>query len=76
MCLFRRNIPDLDPKTRRTWAYANLCLFTSIALAACVDPTWCRHPELLLGLRGFLLGLALVFFVRLGRRMRALRARS
>jgi uncharacterized membrane protein YccC len=69
MCLSRRNIRDLDAKTRRIWAAGNLCLFTSLAFTLFGEGTRRNHLALVDGLRGFLIGLALVFLVWSTRRM-------
>lgn len=70
MCLSRRTIRDFDPKTRRIWAWGNLCLFTSLSFTLFGEGIRQNHPALFDGLRGFLNGLAIVFFLWSTRRMR------
>lgn len=76
MCQSRRNIRDLDSKTRRIWAVGNFCLFTSLAFTLFGEATRRNHPALVDGLRGFQIGLALVFVVWSTRRMRNPNARD
>ncbi len=76
MCLARYNIHTLDPKTRRIWACGNFCLFTSIALAVCVDAKQISHPALLHDIRGLLALLSVAFFVWLLYRMKNHSARD
>jgi hypothetical protein len=71
MCLLRRrNFRDLDPKTRRIWACGNLCVFASLGLTLYGSSFEHRHRAAFEVLRGFLLGMALVFLLWSGRRMR------
>ena len=70
MCLSRRNIRDLDPKTRRIWAAGNLCLFASLASTLFFESLRHDHPALFDASRGFFIGLSLVFLVWSTRRMR------
>ncbi len=65
-----RKIRDLDPKTRRIWSCGNLCLFTGLALAQVGEGLGHRYSILFFGLRGFLLGLAIVFLAWSARRAR------
>lgn len=65
-----RNIRDFDPKTRRIWACGNLCLTTGLMLTLFASNFGHRHPGLYDALRGFLLGMAVVFLFWSTRRMR------
>jgi hypothetical protein len=71
MCLLRRrNIRDYDPKTRRIWVCANLCLVLGISMTL-FAPGWrALHPNAFDALRGFLLGMTITFQIWSLRRMR------
>ena len=76
MCLAHRNIRDYDPKTRRIWAWGNFCLFTGASLMVFADGIGHRHPNFFLALRGFFMGMAVVFLFWSSRRMRSFGPRN
>jgi hypothetical protein len=58
MCLAKRN---LTPKARRFLAIGNFCLVTGLTLSIFNKDIGLHHTALYDALRGFLLGLAIVF---------------
>jgi hypothetical protein len=65
-----RNIRNFDPQTRRIWTCGNLCLAAGLTLTLFAGSLSHYHPDLYSALRGFLLGLAIVFLFWSTRRMR------
>jgi hypothetical protein len=70
-----RNIRDYDPKTRRIWACGNLCLSTGLVLSLYATSFEHRHADAFAALRGFFMGMAIVFLFWSSRRMRSLNSR-
>jgi hypothetical protein len=75
MCLARRNIRDLDPKTRCIWAIGNLCLFTGTSQTLFAGNFRHLNPNLFDALRGFLIAIAIVFMLWSARRIRSFNSR-
>lgn len=64
MCIANRH---LTRKARIFLAIGNICLFTSIVLAQVGHGVGAAHPNLFSGVRGFLLGLSIVFNFQVAR---------
>jgi len=66
-----RNIRDYGPKTRSIYAVGNVCLMAGLMLNLFFTSFGHRHPDLYLALRGFFIGMAIVFLFWSTRRMRS-----
>lgn len=66
----RTSIRNADPKTRRLWSCGQICLVTGTSLTLFAAHFAQRHHNLFNALRGFFLGMALVFLFWSIRRMR------
>jgi len=65
-----RNIRNFDAQTRRIFTCGNLCLIAGLTLSVFAGSFSHQHPNFYSALRGFLLGLAIVFLFWSTRRAR------